>query len=379
MSTRLLDNRYFDKLSVNRLEAQAIRSDNIQPAFENISYLFSVLLENATFQRNNTGGTLTFDLNVENNNVIQFSDRPFRQTQNISITDFINLFTLGGSDSFEKDPPNMVLVHNEEQRTYIMKLSSQSNNQVVFTLELLPGETHNLTNITGRMNLFVDNTQINLIDTERENYTFSDEGGNLTVRNNITGTLTISSNNVTVNIQNFNIQNVNINNLIINGNNVTVNIQNVNINTLSINGSNFTLIGEGNCTIYTLLNNKPNTTIKYNIYINLLINNSLNLNIYTIKNIENYIGQSSPDNANSDDTTKNPISMIHNGPGKINNILLSNFSRIMLNNRNHTTTSINMKNFSSVVINGNYTIYYTNLINYTIDKDANVELIKINE
>ena len=60
-------------------------------------------------------------------------------------------------------------------------------------------------------------------------------------------------------------------------------------------------------------------------------------------------------------------------------ILLSNFSRIMLNNRNHTTTSINMKNFSSVVINGNYTIYYTNLINYTIDKDANVELIKINE
>ena len=30
MSTRLLDNRYFDKLSVNRLEAQAIRSDNIQ-------------------------------------------------------------------------------------------------------------------------------------------------------------------------------------------------------------------------------------------------------------------------------------------------------------------------------------------------------------
>ena len=51
----------------------------------------------------------------------------------------------------------MVLVHNEEQRTYIMRLSSQSNNQVVFTLELLPGETHDLTTVTGRMSLFVDN------------------------------------------------------------------------------------------------------------------------------------------------------------------------------------------------------------------------------
>ena len=150
MSTRLLDNRYFDKLSVNRLEAQAIRSDNI-------SYLFSVLLENGTFERNNTGGTLTFDLGTENNDVIQFSDRPFRQTQNIDILEFVNLFTLSGSDSFEKDPPNMVLVHNEEQRTYIMRLSSQSNNQVVFTLELLPGETHDLTTVTGRMSLFVDN------------------------------------------------------------------------------------------------------------------------------------------------------------------------------------------------------------------------------
>jgi hypothetical protein len=154
MSNRLLDNRSFNKLAVNRLEAQAIRSDNVQPSQP--SYLFSVLLENGTFNRNNTGGTLTFDIGTENNNVIQFSDRPFRQTQKISISTFVNYFTLGGSDSFKEDPPNMVLAHSQEQRTYIMKLSSKSNNQVVFTLELLPGETHNLNTVTGRMSVFVD-------------------------------------------------------------------------------------------------------------------------------------------------------------------------------------------------------------------------------
>ena len=114
-------------------------------------------MENGIFQRNNNGGTLTFDLGNENNNVIQFSDRPFRQTQKISISTFVNYFTLGGSNSFKKDPPNMVLAHSQEQRTYIMKLSSKSNNQVVFTLELLPGETHNLNTVTGRMSVFVDN------------------------------------------------------------------------------------------------------------------------------------------------------------------------------------------------------------------------------
>ena len=171
MSQRLLDNRYFDKLLVNRLQAQAIRSDNVQPP--QISYLFSVLLENGTFERNKTGGTLIFDLNTENNDVIQFSDRPFRKTENISITEFVNLFTLGGSNSFEKDPPNMVLVHNEEQRTYEMKLSSQSENQAIFTLLLLPGETHDLTTVTGRMSLFVDNATSTPTFTKLETFIFN--------------------------------------------------------------------------------------------------------------------------------------------------------------------------------------------------------------
>jgi hypothetical protein len=167
MSNRLLDNRSFNKLAVNRLEAQAIRSDNVQPSQP--SYLFSVLLENGTFNRNNTGGTLTFDIGTENNNVIQFSDRPFRQTQNISLTDFVDLFTLGDSNSFEEDPPNMILAHSQEQRTYIMKLSSKSNNQVVFTLELLPGETHNLNTVTGRMSVFVDDG-LGLSDNSRNTF-----------------------------------------------------------------------------------------------------------------------------------------------------------------------------------------------------------------
>ena len=167
-SNSLLDNRSFNKLAVNRLETQALRSNNIQS--ETISYLFSVLLENGTFERNNTGGNLTYDLNAENNDVIVFSDRPFRKTNKISMTSFVALFTLDGSNSFEEDPPNIVVAHSEEQRTYVMKLSSQNNNQVVFTLELLPHETHDLTTVTGIMNLFVDNSDNS--DLEKTKFTF---------------------------------------------------------------------------------------------------------------------------------------------------------------------------------------------------------------
>ena len=169
-SNSLLDNRSFNKLAVNRLEAQAIQSDNISS--QTPSYLFSAVFDNATFDRNSTGGTLTFTKD-DVVSIIQFSDRPFRKTENISITEFVNLFTLGGSNSFEKDPPNMVLVHNEEQRTYEMKLSSQSENQAIFTLLLLPGETHDLTTVTGRMSLFVDNATSTPTFTKLETFIFN--------------------------------------------------------------------------------------------------------------------------------------------------------------------------------------------------------------
>ena len=159
-SNSIMSNIYVNKLQVNKLQAQEIKVEKTLNNSTNPSYLFSVIFQNATFTRDLTGGTLMFNLNEENNNVIMFSDRPFRQTNNISIEDFVAIFTQRGTDSFEKDPPNAVLTHSNEQQTYIVRLSEINNNNITFNLELLPGETHNLDTVNGQMNLFVDNVYI---------------------------------------------------------------------------------------------------------------------------------------------------------------------------------------------------------------------------
>ena len=153
-SSRILSSKAVNKLQVNRLDAQAIRSDNIRP--DNPSYLFSAIFNNGNFSRNSTGGTLTFTEN-NINSIIQFSDRPFRQTGNITFDEFVNLFDTTGNNSFEEDPPNAVLVHKEDQRTFVVRLASSDSNSATFNLELLPGESHNLGDINGRMSLFIDN------------------------------------------------------------------------------------------------------------------------------------------------------------------------------------------------------------------------------
>ena len=159
-SSSILDSKYFNKLQVNRLEANDIKSDNIIPG--SISYLFSGVFDKAKFDRNETGGTLTITKdNTES--IIQFSDRPFRKTENIDFNTFVSLFDTSGIDSFQELPPNCVLTHDEEQKTYIIKLLSSDFETATFSLELLPGETHNLTMVEGRMNLFVDNDTPNFL------------------------------------------------------------------------------------------------------------------------------------------------------------------------------------------------------------------------
>ena len=69
---------------------------------------------------------------------------------------FISLFEILGINSFEEDPPNEVLLHSEEQRTYIIRLLNSDTDSATFSLELLPGESHNLNTVSGRMSLFVD-------------------------------------------------------------------------------------------------------------------------------------------------------------------------------------------------------------------------------
>ena len=158
-SSSLLPSKYFYKLQVNRLKANDIKSDNIVPTSP--SYLFSAVFNNAIFDRNNTGGTLTITKD-STESIIQFSDRPFRQTENINFDTFVSLFDTRGNDSFEEDPPNGVLTHDEEQRTYIIRLLNRDLETATFSLELLPGESHNLNTLSGRMNLFVDDDTNNV-------------------------------------------------------------------------------------------------------------------------------------------------------------------------------------------------------------------------
>jgi hypothetical protein len=93
--------------------------------------------------------------------VIQFTDRPFRQTGLITIDDFIDLFSIVGNNSFNVDPPNGVLVSGEEQKTYELKtVRSDGNGNYTIELELLPGESHvGLNVLSGRFSLFVDGVQ----------------------------------------------------------------------------------------------------------------------------------------------------------------------------------------------------------------------------
>lgn len=173
MSSSLLNNRYLNKLDVNRLQANEIKSNNIL-SNEGKSYLFSAILNNVEFKQiknNEYDAELIFSnidfnklLTPENDikDVIAFTDRPFRQSTNISILEFIGLFVIREPDSFKKDPPNAVLSFNNTQKSYTMSLASHNKGEqkVIFNLKLLEGEEHTQENFTGTINMFVDNSQL---------------------------------------------------------------------------------------------------------------------------------------------------------------------------------------------------------------------------
>ena len=149
-SSRILSSKAVDKLQVNRLDAQAIRSDNIRSLFPSFLYSLNFAGE---FNRTPDGGVLTINAN-EVKSIIKFTDRPFRQSEMITFYEFVRLFI----GTFERDPPNGVLVHNEEQRSYVITLNDFTQDIANFNLKLLSGEFHNLSTVNGTMNLFVDET-----------------------------------------------------------------------------------------------------------------------------------------------------------------------------------------------------------------------------
>ena len=162
-----LSSKYFNKLNVNKLVANtAVVNDlsvlnQLNP--QNPSYLYSLLLTSATLNKTTTGGTLTF-IKSEVDSVIEFTDRPFRKTNNnYSIDYFIDLFYVVGNNTFSDDPPNGVLVTENGQKTYELLTAGSNVSGTNYTIELklIDSETHsNLQDETGRMSFFVDGSQI---------------------------------------------------------------------------------------------------------------------------------------------------------------------------------------------------------------------------
>jgi len=71
---------------------------------------------------------------------------------------FVLLFLSKSPNSFEEDPPNVVLSFNNKQQSFTMSLTESNNNNTTFHLKLLDGEDHILEEVTNNktMNLFVD-------------------------------------------------------------------------------------------------------------------------------------------------------------------------------------------------------------------------------
>lgn len=134
-SRSLLDSKFFDNLLINNLYVQNNLkvSGNFRPPK---SFLFSIHYNNNNntnpFNFNNINNTLSLSVNSlkSNTNIIQFTDRPFRDVKKINFNDFLNLFTPG--KSFGIDHPNVVITSSTNQGVFTMKLDDSFTN-FIFT------------------------------------------------------------------------------------------------------------------------------------------------------------------------------------------------------------------------------------------------------
>lgn len=135
---------------------------------ETKSFLFSISLKYAEFTYDSINDLYyTKTLINDIDNVIVFTDRPFRHTRTFNnletLTILNNLFNIWTDipNSFMEDPPNGVLVTSKFQTPLeILHYKSYHNNSekyVKFTLKHIKGEGENkLFDISGPMHIFVD-------------------------------------------------------------------------------------------------------------------------------------------------------------------------------------------------------------------------------
>ena len=145
-------NLYANKLQVNRLQANDLKVRNLKDESPQESLLFSLAIKEGTW----TGSVL--NVNTEYLDLIIFSDRPFRyqkQTKSDALNILNTLFSEGGNNSFNQDPPNAVLLTSDGQEVYIVKSFTYTDDMATFNL--IPEKDENqLPPANGQMSLFID-------------------------------------------------------------------------------------------------------------------------------------------------------------------------------------------------------------------------------
>jgi hypothetical protein len=154
-SSSNLYSKYFNKLDVNRLQANQIKSLK--------SFLFSSIFSNSSID---IIDSFTLHLTLSNSDFlscIQFTDRPLRQYHKINFSSFISFFDKGSS--FSNIPPNGVLSFNNFQQSFEFSLLNFDNDTAVFKLTTLKElknknkreTTDKLQNgNTGSLSIFID-------------------------------------------------------------------------------------------------------------------------------------------------------------------------------------------------------------------------------
>mgnify|MGYP003326944784 CR=1 FL=1 len=115
-SSRIVNNYKFNKLEAIRLDTvnpDGIRANTIGSITPN--YLYSILA-NCNFTPTNDGGLL--EIFNKDSNVIEFTDRPFRETYKISLADFVIIFN--ENFTLKNEYPNAVLINDGKQETFVV-------------------------------------------------------------------------------------------------------------------------------------------------------------------------------------------------------------------------------------------------------------------
>ena len=105
-----------------------------KPAGEkaNISWMYVLVSEKGKITKSDNGYTLTMD-RKDLTNMLMFSDRPARLTKHITATELEKSWKLG-SDSFDKDHPNVAVVIDGKTQTVQLATMKVTKDTVEFSL-----------------------------------------------------------------------------------------------------------------------------------------------------------------------------------------------------------------------------------------------------